>query len=470
MKICQTCNRQNDDNCNYCTFCGNKLPSFGTVPTQNIYQNTTNYVYNQNNPATNNNAAGKTNKQSTLYPKRTMSKFAQLDYEEEMANKSKVKKPLIKFNLKKIIFFKNKKNILISASVVAALSAVLITIPHVVYSNFVSTYNKGQHKKAVTKVEAFMYSPILKSKLEDFSLEKVSEYYRKYVNGSITYEDFMKEYKLLDDFTPPSSLMRKATELNNSNIAFEKGLVYENTDDTYNAILEFKKVIPSDKNYSIAQEKLDYNMDIFKQETINSMEAYVLAGDYDGGLKLVENRNDLFYADEDIRNYETKFNNMKEEHRIQKLKDEQKAVVISTRMGVQHKTNKKKYPDMLLAVVKNNSDKTIKTFNLSFLTFDAEGNPLSTRHPTFDEKFEFNTVPYYKTPDPKHRLECLYDSDEVLPGKRTSERYGWELSEDHPAISTILACVSDVTYTDGTTWRNEYFDIWLKQYENKKLN
>jgi len=113
------------------------------------------------------------------------------------------------------------------------------------------------------------------------------------------------------------------------------------------------------------------------------------------------------------------------------------------------------YPDMIQAILLNKSDKTIKNFKVSALGYDSNGLPVKIKLQFgFSEAFE---------------LSGLAENVNILPDETYGEDYGWGLHESH-RISTVLACVKEVEFYDGTTWVNPYYEFWLEEHLEKPLN
>ncbi len=146
---------------------------------------------------------------------------------------------------------------------------------------------------------------------------------------------------------------------------------------------------------------------------------------------------------------------IEEQQLVEKAKEEQLVIVENARIAVQSNEHKTLYPDMIQVIVKNVSDKTIKDMKIGSIAFDQNGYPVKIK-PFWGISEEYEFVGHAENVN-------------IIAGGRFGDSQGWKLDESH-GISKVLSCVQSVTFYDGTTWENPYYQYWIKEYKEKPLN
>lgn len=105
----------------------------------------------------------------------------------------------------------------------------------------------------------------------------------------------------------------------------------------------------------------------------------------------------------------------------------------------------------VIITLKNNTQKTIKSYTVGFMAFDK--NDLPVKIGRFDKRFV-----------------CRGSIDQnILPNKTVQSSGGWYLKNSE--VNTILSCIETVTYyEDNEVWVNPTYDLWVKRYKEKPLN
>lgn len=134
----------------------------------------------------------------------------------------------------------------------------------------------------------------------------------------------------------------------------------------------------------------------------------------------------------------------------------QPVYVESTEYIVQDEQYKALYPDILSAVVKNNSGTDVKNVQVAFAAWDSNNFPVK-----ITPRFNYNNVDYV--------VLCDYGDVNMVDGATFGENYGLELDPETQAISKIKAIVVNYTDFEGNTWENLCYEDWAALYENKKL-
>ncbi len=133
----------------------------------------------------------------------------------------------------------------------------------------------------------------------------------------------------------------------------------------------------------------------------------------------------------------------------------QPLAVISTQYVVQDEQYKSLYPDMLQAVLQNNSTDDIKSAVVAFVAWDANGLPVKIKG-----QFDFSDGGYVQ--------EVNYDDINLVGGATFGEDSGFALDVNTTIASFKAMAVSYETF-DGTTWENPYYDAFCDLYEGQKM-
>ena len=112
----------------------------------------------------------------------------------------------------------------------------------------------------------------------------------------------------------------------------------------------------------------------------------------------------------------------------------------------------------------NNTNKKITEHKRGMLAYDKDGNPLKIDWFSMDSDLDGTFYFLYD-----------WDSKEILPGKTEDVSGGWSLNIDgnDPVVNEIayvLYCDKEITFEDGTVWKNPDFDNWRKTYEGKTID
>ncbi len=129
--------------------------------------------------------------------------------------------------------------------------------------------------------------------------------------------------------------------------------------------------------------------------------------------------------------------------------------VISTEYIVQHDEYKALYPDMLSAVIQNNSGTDVKNAVVGFVAWDSNNFPVK-----IEGNFDYNGGSYFKM------VDC--GDVNMVNGATFGEGMGMELSENNN-ISKFKAIVVSYTDFDGNTWNNPLLSDFKELYADKKL-
>jgi hypothetical protein len=140
---------------------------------------------------------------------------------------------------------------------------------------------------------------------------------------------------------------------------------------------------------------------------------------------------------------------------LEELLAKEPVFVTSTEYAVQDYEYKTLYPDMLLALIQNNSADDIKDAVVAFVAWDKNGLPVKIKG-------------YMSYTEGSYIQEVAYDDINLTAGGSFGEDYGLQLDEDE-GIETFKAMVVSYETFDGTTWENPHYDAFCSLYEGKKL-
>lgn len=139
----------------------------------------------------------------------------------------------------------------------------------------------------------------------------------------------------------------------------------------------------------------------------------------------------------------------------QSLKDNQLAVILSTKIIEQDTQYKSLYPDMVQWIIENKSDNVIKNYTVSILGYDNNGYPIKvTGQIDYSSGFE--------------KL-VLGEAVNIQPSETHGEGYGYKLSQNHQ-LAYALVLVSELEFYDRDKWENPYYSIWLEKYKEKPVS
>ena len=423
MVICSRCKTENNDSSKFCCQCGNDLTINVDAPANEDLKSLADSLNEQ---------AVHTEKQPFNLNK-ALSEFPKKIWGW----------------LKKSIFFRKKKNTIITFSTVLLIALLVFGIFNSGYIAFTAAYNMGKYDAAKSIQGWSFNSNGVKSNMEKFVISKTESYYDDFSAEKITYEEANEKFDIAKDFTSNKDAKNKADKLQTSRNAYAKAEEYEKSGDTFNAVMEYLKVIEEDKNYNIAKEKIDKNKPSVKQQAIARMDDCAAVNDFNTGLKIVSDMEKIFTNDSDINNYKKDFEDRKEAHRIQELKDNQKVKVLSASAfndGYYIIFRKGR------VVLQNCNDKVLKEATVVFLTFDNNGYPVDAEYSMYTDGGVENTN------------RCGTDSINLHPGDTWGYGYSWSIADN---ATKVKACVKTAEFYDGGTWTNPYYEHWLETEKDR---
>lgn len=134
---------------------------------------------------------------------------------------------------------------------------------------------------------------------------------------------------------------------------------------------------------------------------------------------------------------------------------EQPVVVKGTSVLVQSDEYKSLYPDLLSAVIQNNSGIEIKSVTVGFVAWDENNLPVKIAG-----KYDYGDGMYFQ--------QVAMDDVNLIDGATYGEKSGMGLDDNH-TIKTAKAIIISYTDFDGNTWENPLLEDFKAIYENQKL-
>ncbi len=229
--------------------------------------------------------------------------------------------------------------------------------------------------------------------------------------------------------------------------AFQLAKDYFSEGKLKDGLAKLKMVIDSDDEYVVAQSLYYEKLNELKKQVLSEADGFAKKKNYETCITVLNSLLKTYFDNKDkeisdaIAKY-TKLNNAKiaaeKAKKKADAKKNQQVVVVSARSRAGF------INQYIEVVIKNNSKKTIKRYEVTWFCYDAKG------------EFTFDSSGYAER--------------KVRPGSTFGRGYGWETWEfDNKYMKKVIACVTFVEYTDGTVWNNPYYDYWYKDYYDKPL-
>lgn len=370
----------------------------------------------------------------------------------------------------KMLFFKSRKwlytlSVLVVIFIIAGVFFMVNSNPIHAFKNSIqdSSYKdainiydkeiKGNIKRE-TEVEKYLESDLMKIQ-QDFEEEKID------YDKAISKIEVIKKTELLA--SKVSDVQNNINALNNSRIAYRTGNELIKNDNIKDALIELKKVTEKDsKNYAKAKELIEKSSSTYKNIILNNADKAASNNKFEEALNEINQGLTIIPNDADLIAKKSVYEKKNEEQianerkiKIQETKDKQEIVVEKASIIVQSTEYKTLYPDMIQVIAKNKSNKTVKNMVVVSLGFDSNGLPVKI-------KGEYSSNGDYV-------FEGTAEDVNIIPNATFGKDKGWSLDESH-GIKSVLSCVKEVEYYDGTTWENEYYNYWLDEYKEKPLH
>jgi tetratricopeptide (TPR) repeat protein len=351
--------------------------------------------------------------------------------------------------------------------VLVAIGATLILLNNP-FTKFKNAVEANQYSDATT-----VYNQKIKGnseqekKAENFIKDELNRINQDFKSNKIDYQkvisalDTIKKLELLK--ADVDAATNSINKLNDSRTSFKKGQEFIASKSIKDGISEFKKVITEDENYAKAQELITTYTTEYKTTALKDAEQLSTNTEFDKAISILSDALVILPNDSDVSAKKASYEKMNEEKRaverkkkMEETKASQEVVAEKASIIVQDERYKSIYPDMIQVIVRNNSNKTVKNMTVSNLGYDTNGLPVKIK-----TQFSFSNASF----------EFVGSGQNVnIISKATfGEGKGWNLDESH-GIKTVISCVKEVEYYDGSKWTNPYYDYWLAENKEKPLH
>lgn len=291
-----------------------------------------------------------------------------------------------------------------------------------------------------------------KKKIENIFEMKLNEILNQFASNEISYEEAQEkigEYSKVSIF---ESIITKTKEklenIKNSKDNFSKGQNAEENNNLYEAIEYYSKVIEEDtNNYKYTQKYISENKNTLKKNIMDEVDKLIENKDYINANAKLQLLKDIFNEDDNIKQKIMLIKDEVKKQEIEEYRNNQEVSVISA------EKHKEWYSDTVsgaTVIVKNNTNKVVKSYIVSVLAYDKSGYPLKIEYKNYEKIFN-------------------YDGANIQPGATHGKDHYGSIYHEEEKISKVLACVKQVEYYDGTTWENPYYEYWIEQYKEKPI-
>ena len=285
---------------------------------------------------------------------------------------------------KKVNVKNNKKIILIIIGLIICM-AIIVTIKY--FSNPVMKFKQNLDNLDVSKLQEIYSSTQSydeKKKIEKIFKDKLESIVEEFVNGTKSYENAIEEidrYKNIKGFENTIKLSKEDIEkIKVSKDDFGEGQNNANSGKVLEAIKSYSKVIELDKNnYKIAQDYIKDNQEELKNKTLVEVNNLISQNDYVTASQKLKELQEVITNDNQITEKSNEIKDKAKEQEIEKYKNEQEVTVENAKILIQDDRYKALYPDMIEVIIKNNSSKTIKDYEVAVLAYDKNNYPLKIK-------------------------------------------------------------------------------------------
>lgn len=353
-------------------------------------------------------------------------------------------------------------------------AGLLLFLTFTIFNNPLSKFVKAVEAANVVQAKEIFESKINSdddlAKLVTEIDKKTAKIYEAFISGAITYDEAKVQTNNYSSAVSTSisnksqipETLAAIEDINISRVNFLSGKQYLEKNDFVNAINMFLKVVEDDSNYGEAKASIEEIKPKYRELLLKEIENLSGGNQYTEALGLVDDGLALFNADPELNGLKDSLTTAQSNYLAQQKKNEEatkkenakSAQLISvekTKILIQSDEWKALYPDLFSAIIHNNSGKTLMSYTISMLAWDANGYPLKIETLFYGGDYEYGGSA---------------DNVNVLDGEIYGSDMGWDLMEGHRIVKT-KAVVVEAQFYDGTSWKNPYYDYFIEDYMGK---
>ena len=372
---------------------------------------------------------------------------------------------------------KNKKVLIPVLGVLVLIVALILLIPVIIRAITIGKVNgirdsflNDRTEYAATVEELSEYSDnedenvrnAEKKALHAVRLHEIEALKVRWENGEISDAEVEKAYKEFLE-SPDQGIkdaavvaVKEIRSLILSKTEYEAATQAYDAENYEKAFSAFKNVVENDANYEAAQEKLQEIPALWKAKVLENADSYIIGNQYPTAISEIESYLKLF-PDEEVsaklslvKSKKTEFEKQeqirKEEEAKQRIINAKNAQLVTVESVSAYDDGYSLVFRKASLVLKNQSDKVVKSATIVLLQFDDNGYPVDAEY----SMYQYNSIP---------NTYCLNaNSINMLPGTTWGNNNYWYIAD---RCTRVKACVASVDFVDGTTWNNTYLSYWL---------
>lgn len=135
---------------------------------------------------------------------------------------------------------------------------------------------------------------------------------------------------------------------------------------------------------------------------------------------------------------------------LDQILNKQEVHITKTKYTIQNEKVKILFPDMLQAIIKNDSTDKIKNIVISFVAWDKNNAPIKLKRSIDLSKGEYVR-------------DKAYQNIDLASGATFGDDDGFGLNEQCD-VQIFKAIIKSYETADGTIWENPQYDNWTKMY------